>query len=501
MADQGDALLEMADDLMELRPGEEHFAPMDDLSRYRLLEGVLDEVLEAPEQSRRRNTRWAWICAAAALLATVSGAIAVARLIASDKPEPQAPAPAGETIESLPGGSLLLAQGLIIVNDGEAIDLDPKLEKGTTLATQQGRALLLLPTGIRVMAEEGTRLKIARLDTGAIDLGLERGRILASISPRSEGPTLSVSTARGRVVVTGTIFSVESGSEAKVEVFRGSVRIEDDGLDRRSVRASSYALLGSSETGKISEEREEQVKAVGGALDLLGGEDAASVSISSIPPGASVIFGGVDLGRTPVAARLRAGHRDLTILLDGYSPVRERMEVAPGIPLERTFELSTEAEPEDSPGAQLIAASRDTSPGTGPTPAGATARSAAELLREAQDLRAAKHWAAAARTFRRLLEDHPRSPEASAATISLANIEARHLGRPSAALALFEHYLEGGGPLAPEAAWGRISALETLGREAEVVSALEDFLARHPESMRAGAAEAKLATLRGRSPR
>jgi len=492
---RGDALLGMAEDLMELRPDEDHFTPLDDLARRRLVEGVLDRVEPAGEDAPRGRRRGPMIAAAVVAFLALSGALAAAYLSRGGASSIE---PAVGTGVDRPGeGRLLLAEGRVVLRGREVVGLDARIASGDEIGTPEGRAVLSLPTGVRILLENGTKIRVNRLDGESIELHLETGEILASVSPRREGPELSIRTEAGRVVVTGTIFAVRTGAETKVEVFRGSVRVEGDGRTPRSVRASTFALLGEEVEGEVSPEREAEVTLTGEALDLLAGDDAVAVTISSIPPAASVRLGGIDLGRTPLAANVRPGHRDLEISLRGHSSVRERMRLVPGFPVERAFELGPEAvspepEPEaprDSPVAARSRSSADRR--------SAEVKSPAELLREAQDLRAAKNWTLAARAFRRLLEAHPISPEARAATVSLANIEARQLGRPRVALELFDRYLRDGGPLSPEASWGRIGALEALGREAEAISALRGFIARYPDSMRRGAAEARLGSLVG----
>ena len=122
--------------------------------------------------------------------------------------------------------------------------------------------------------------------------------------------------------------------------------------------------------------------------------------------------------------------------------------------------------------------------------------SAGELLARAQELRGAGDRAGAIRAYRRLLALHRGSSEAHAALPALAKLELG-AGRARAALGHFERYLKEGGPTAMEARRGRIEALRALGRAAQERAAIEAFLARHPDSIHAGAMRARLDELAG----
>lgn len=106
---------------------------------------------------------------------------------------------------------------------------------------------------------------------------------------------------------------------------------------------------------------------------------------------------------------------------------------------------------------------------------------AATLLQQARAARAGGEMAAAAALYRRLLEAYPRSSSAGPALVALGQVELAR-GRASAALDTFERYLARGGPLAEEAAYGRIEALRKLGRAADERAAIDRFLAKYPGS-------------------
>lgn len=95
----------------------------------------------------------------------------------------------------------------------------------------------------------------------------------------------------------------------------------------------------------------------------------------------------------------------------------------------------------------------------------------------------------AAKTYSALLDAHPSSAEAQAARVSLGQLRLAS-GRHKAALALFDRYLQRGGPLTEEALWGKIQALSALGREAELAAAVDRLVHELPRSVYRARAQA-----------
>jgi len=119
--------------------------------------------------------------------------------------------------------------------------------------------------------------------------------------------------------------------------------------------------------------------------------------------------------------------------------------------------------------------------GAGEGPSRAATPDAATLLRQAQLARAGGEVSNAAAFYRQLLKAYPRSSSAGPARVALGQVELAR-GRARAALDAFERYLDRGGPLAEEAAYGRIEALGKLGRAKDEQAAIDRFLAKYPGS-------------------
>jgi TolA-binding protein len=135
---------------------------------------------------------------------------------------------------------------------------------------------------------------------------------------------------------------------------------------------------------------------------------------------------------------------------------------------------------------------------TAPIAAPAARPTAAELFARANEARRRADDPEAVRVYRELFATFPDSREASAAHVTLGRLLLDRVGDVGGALSLFDSYLavSPAGTLAEEARLGRALALGRLGRAAEERAAWEDLLARHPDSIHAPRARARLDTLR-----
>ncbi|MBC8068018.1 MAG: tetratricopeptide repeat protein [Deltaproteobacteria bacterium] len=115
----------------------------------------------------------------------------------------------------------------------------------------------------------------------------------------------------------------------------------------------------------------------------------------------------------------------------------------------------------------------------GPRIAAPITLSAAQWLARARTARGAGDIEGAIAAYEGLIANHAGAPAARTAMVTLAQL---HLDRGHAkpALKWFERYLGKGGPLAEDAAYGRIRALRSLGRVSEERSAIDAFVAKYP---------------------
>lgn len=126
-----------------------------------------------------------------------------------------------------------------------------------------------------------------------------------------------------------------------------------------------------------------------------------------------------------------------------------------------------------------------------PVPASVTT-SAADLFREANELRGQGRVVEAQKRYRELQARFPGTTEARVSLVSSARLE---LGaQPAAALRHFDAYLAQSAhrTLAEEALFGRATALGRLGRKVQEQAAWQELLARFPASVYASQAQARL---------
>jgi tetratricopeptide (TPR) repeat protein len=132
-----------------------------------------------------------------------------------------------------------------------------------------------------------------------------------------------------------------------------------------------------------------------------------------------------------------------------------------------------------------------------PAPRPAAARptvTAAALFERAGTLRREGRADAAIAAYRRLQATFPDARE-TALSFALAGQLLLERGRAKEALAQFDRHPKAGGDVGEEALVGRADALERLGRNADAVAAWKNLLERHPGSIYAARARARLAQL------
>ncbi len=367
------------------------------------------------------------------------------------------------------------------------------LDRGDGVKLGGGGACLLLEPGVTVCAQGETEFVVEQTELERRRLRLLSGSVVARLAPQPKGATFGVETAAGAFIAKGTSFAVELGADgsAELRVHEGTVSAEARSGAKQAVLARSAALLGagsfvSRPLSSAAASRDARLLRLAG----IWSEQASCELDISASPGGLVALDGLELGESPLTALVTDGGHRLALSLAGFGPVAERLTLARGERVERSYELTPLAVP--APVAVPPEPGRvDTRSGASAT-VRATPLSADELLARAREHRAAARYAEAAATYRRLLSLYPRSDQARAALVSVAELELSQLGNAEAALASFDAYLRGGGALAQEARYGRIRALRKLGRVGDERAAIEAFLRDYPRSVQATALRARL---------
>ena len=137
-------------------------------------------------------------------------------------------------------------------------------------------------------------------------------------------------------------------------------------------------------------------------------------------------------------------------------------------------------------------------PSFGPTAPGLDRADAAVTFARAEEARALRRFGDAARLYDDLARRFPGSREEIVARVLHGQLLLAEMRDPAAALQWFQRYLAGEptGALAEEARLGRAQALRASGLRDEERAAWDELLRRHPASVHARAARARLAALR-----
>jgi ferric-dicitrate binding protein FerR (iron transport regulator) len=305
----------------------------------------------------------------------------------------------------------------------------------STTATQSG--CMQVSSTAAACFDSGTKLDGA---TRPGQLYMSRGHVVAALKPLPPGTEFSITTPHGTATVVGTQFAVDvspDGTRTEVRVIKGKVRVKNlrNGTEAL-VEKGHYAILGAElETGGLGEPTPDRDRSL-----LMLARQGAGVA-DEVDEAAD------DTARS---AREEGPAVDAPPNHHGEKPV--------GTPV---------AQP----------------------------ASAADLLEEARRLRAGAQYESSAEAYRRLVQRYPESAEARAATVSLGQLELSQLGHPDAALHWFDRYLVSGGQLRQEAAYGKIQALQRLGKSAQERREITRFLQDFPKSAQASALRARLDTL------
>ncbi len=132
-----------------------------------------------------------------------------------------------------------------------------------------------------------------------------------------------------------------------------------------------------------------------------------------------------------------------------------------------------------------------------PVPAPRAAAEPEDLLRRANERRAQGQWRAAETLYLRVIQASPGSESAYVALVASGGLRVEHLDDARGGLRQYQQALRlrARGALSEEARHGVARAWRALGDPTQEARALEDFLAAHPDSLRAEGARRRLSAL------
>ncbi len=372
----------------------------------------------------------------------------------------------------------------------EVLRAGARLELGATLSARLGRLCFTMDPGVLVCLAPGAQARI--VDTGAQsrEVHLVTGLAMAWLRPQPKGTSFAIHTDDGTVRAVGTHFAVEAGTQdqsASVRLFHGEVVL----LDRqgRSGGLKDKGALALANLSPLAADVKKPPEL--GSMQELGGLLAAEAAIESparldvlLSSDAGTLFvNDRAFGRGPLSLLLPPGHHRLRVEGGGHI-LRDEVTLGPEDAVVRSYELPVALAPPPQEERPHNIASAEAKLGRAApmnTPTG-------RLLLQARRLRADGSFKAAAQVYQRLHRLHPKTPEGRLALVLLGDVQLSHLHQPAAALRSFDAYVRSGDDrLGPEAAYGRIKALASLGRGGARARAEADLLRRYPDSLQAGA--------------
>ncbi len=322
---------------------------------------------------------------------------------------------------------------------------DPEPAVLAVRSSEDGRRLVEIDPVTRVWLGEEADVDVALIGRSEARLELSRGMLVADVGPHPEGFLLEVATPAGSVETRGTIFSVEVGPDGAGEtrVIRGVVEVR--GSD---VPASEPGfLVRAGETGR------------------LGAETAAPTLPEPAARDLRLLYG-ADSERPEGEEEIASAPRRRPSAASGGS-ARRRSAFASAASTSTPSPLGAET---DLGGGEN--APRDES---------ATPAVEAQISLAIGERRKGRYLAAAD-IYRRVIREHPASPAALNARVSLGQLELTELGRPESAIEQFSAYLasDRSGVLAEEALLGIVRAHDRGRHPRDVVETATRYLERFP---------------------
>jgi len=333
---------------------------------------------------------------------------------------------------------------------GEARADGTRVEKGAHLAPGSVVEALTAPICIAVEARihaclaSGAKVKLSVVGSAERRVDLLSGRVAVALDPLPRGERFSVVADGVWSTAVGTAFTVELESNARVRtiVHEGKVAV---GPERGG------DVVGAHKIG-LSEGQDVTVEPL---LDHVKTETPEWVALASV------------------------ANRSIEAPLAQVPPVEMPKTEAPRL-------LSAaEAAPVDPKILPRAASITKVAPAL-----------AEDLLATARQSLREQRWSDAADAYRKLIDTYPSSPEARTVVVPLAKLQIDRLGQPAVALPSLDAYIASGGTLLVEARSARIRAYHALGRSADELQAIDEFLSAHPNSLDAERLRARRDELR-----
>ncbi len=372
--------------LLAYDPSDPPVAPMDELSRRRVVNAAVDAVLAEkgarPADSRIRSRL---ILTASAAMIAAAVAVGVILLLGQDKSDETPALDHAHTAAVVQPGEKEAPEAPepIEISTGAS-----PMSEGSSIETTAHPLNVEASGRTKYALSANSRMRVTTATEELLECYLEFGEVTVDVNPEKTGPEVAIATPHGRVRVTGTKFVVKVyPHDTEVRVLRGTVDIEGNDSTSIEVKGGFVARMAGEKPRIVAD------SLAAAPVEKTVPEPAVSAPVVS----ASAIKPPPDVDSVPV-----------------YSiKTTTGVETEPSIPVEPE---ATDAMPVDT-------------------------EDASDLLKKAQALRKERLWNDAADAYEEIIARFPSSPSADIALVSSAMIRLNHLNAPGRALRNLDTYL------------------------------------------------------------
>ncbi len=235
---------------------------------------------------------------------------------------------------------ILNVHGEVSIENGtiETSQQTASIHNGQILTTGNNASITVkLEKGTDFLLRDNSLLKIKKAVKDTVELFLEKGYIIASVSKRTKDAVFSVTTPNAICNIVGTIFSVSVNNESTtLEVVEGRVSFKDK-ADSPTENFVDAGRAMSIEKGTFSDKTNiSDTIATNHYTALLNAFSAISANsdkeiglldINSKPDGAIVRINGEPAGITPVTLQKKPGNYNISVTYNGYKVWNSEIEV------------------------------------------------------------------------------------------------------------------------------------------------------------------------------
>jgi FecR protein len=407
------------------------------------------------------------------------------------------------------------------------------IKTGEKIVVKNGGALVYFPNGIYVIASKNTEFSIKNVNNKVVEIFLEKGEILSSVTRKKNDPGFKIGTKHGNMVITGTVFKVNSNKQySKLSVLEGVVKVNS--INKTiSVGALNCLIIGENNPKKLLDSEIGMMSKNLQIINYMKGKNL--VNIDTVPYSGKLFVNNLKIGEAPFKGYL--SNPNISINLNGYHEINKNITIAlnkmnnyvfhlekmktevivkdvnntisgvQNIKIENTGKLIKPHEDEVKT-IKKIKKIKKTNIVNNENPKVIEHKIVSsdkikkltpnELLLKAQKLKFHKKYKQSAISYLQLLKLYPNSAQSQASMVSLGGIYLENLNNAKLSLVYYNLYIKNNknGLLYQEALWGKINCLHVLKKFKFEKIELKRFIKKYPSAIQLNRAKSRLKTLK-----